>query len=303
MASRFRLIAVILALAAPLLGGCGQRATPEPADRLHVTVSIPPQKYFVERVGGEHVTVNVMVGPGDEPHTYEPKPEQLTALSRSAVYFSIGVDFENAWLDRMASISPEMWIVDTTQGIERMPMQLHHHEEEGGEYVSEDAPANPDPHIWTLPALVKIQARTIFDALARTDPEHKAAYEAHLQSFLQDIDALETDIRQTVQGMENRKFMVFHPAWGYFARGYGLEMIPIEIGGQEPSAAELAELIGEAKREGIRVIFAQPEFSTRGAETIAAEIGGEVLLVSPLAPDWLDNMRRVAGTFAKVLGE
>jgi zinc transport system substrate-binding protein len=303
MASRFRFIAVMLVLAALLLGGCGQPATPEPANRLNVTVSILPQKYFVQRIGGEHVTVNVMVGPGDEPHTYEPKPEQLRALSRSAVYLSIGVDFENAWLDRIASISPEIWIVDMTQGIERMPVQAHYHEEAGEEHASGEEPANPDPHIWTLPALVKIQAQTIFDALAQMDPVHKAAYEANLQRFLQDIDALDTDIRQTLQRMENRKFMVFHPAWGYFARGYGLEMIPIEIGGQEPSAAELAELIREAKKEGIRVILAQPEFSTRDAETIAEEIGGEVLLISPLAPDWLDNLRRVAATFAAVLGE
>jgi zinc transport system substrate-binding protein len=97
--------------------------------------------------------------------------------------------------------------------------------------------------------------------------------------------------------------MVFHPSWGYFGDDFALEMIPIEVGGQEPSAAELAALVTQAEREGIRVIFAQPEFSTSQAETIAQEIGGEVLLISPLAEDWLENLRQVADTFAQVLGE
>jgi zinc transport system substrate-binding protein len=293
----------MLILATLMLGGCGQGTTPEPVDRLNVTVSILPQKYFVERIGGNHVNVNVMAGPGDEPHTYEPKPEQLKAVSKAAAYFSIGVDFENAWLDRIASANSEMLMVDTTQGIERMPMATHYHEEEGAEYAHDEELENPDPHIWTSPELVKIQAQTIFEALVQIDPEHRQTYEANRQGFLQDIDVLDADIRETLNGIENRKFMVFHPAWGYFARDYGLEMVPVEIGGQEPSAAELVALITAAKKEGIQVVFAQPEFSTKAAETIAKEISGEVLLISPLAPGWLDNLRRVAETFAKVLGE
>lgn len=304
MEDRFRFIVAVLMLAALLPSGCGQPATPEPVDRLNVTVSILPQKYFVERIGGENVAVNVMVKPGSSPHTYEPKPEQLRAVSKAAAYFSIGVGFENAWLDRIASAAgSEMLMVDTAQGIERMPMVAHHYEEEGEGHAYDEGLQNPDPHIWTSPGLVRIQAQTIYEALARIEPEHKAAYQANLQGFLQDIDGLDGDIRGTLKGMDSRKFMVFHPAWSYFARDYGLEMVPIEIGGQEPSAAELAALITEAKKEGIRVIFAQPEFSTRDAETIAKEIGGEVLLISPLAPDWLDNLRRVAVTFARVLGE
>jgi zinc transport system substrate-binding protein len=181
-----------------------------------------------------------------------------------------------------------MMMVDTTEGIDRMPM--------GG---SGD---NPDPHIWLSPRLVKIQARTITEALKELDPEHEATYQANLERFLDDIKALDADIRQSLSDLERRKFMVFHPSWGYFARDYNLEMIAIEVGGQEPSAAELAELIARAKEENIQVIFAQPEFSTKAAETIAEAIDGQVLLIDPLAPDWLSNMREVADTFAEVLG-
>jgi zinc transport system substrate-binding protein len=115
------------------------------------------------------------------------------------------------------------------------------------------------------------------------------------------MDELDASIRDTLAGLESRKLMVFHPAWSYFARDYDLEMIPAQIEGGDPSAAEMADLIRAAKQHKIKVIFAQPEFSTRSAKTIADEIGGEVLLISPLAPDWLDNLQRVADTFSEVL--
>jgi len=279
---RFYIAAVRLLLVAGVLAGCGQQTTPTVSAALHVTVSILPQRYFVERVGGEYVTVNVMVEPGANPATYEPQPEQLRALNLADVYFSIGVPFEDVWLERFASVNENLLLVDTTQGIER-----------------QGDPEHPDPHIWLSPALVKVQAQTIYETLAQLDPAHQGAYRANLESFLADIDALDADIRETLTGVENRKFMVFHPSWGYFARDYGLEQLPVEVEGQEPSAAELAALVARAKQEGIKVIFAQPEFSTRSAETIAQEIGGEVLLISPLAPDWLDNLRRVAEVLAK----
>jgi len=288
MVKRLYVIVVALSLGAALLTGCEQSATPEqgaasePAGPLNITVSILPQKYFVERIGGEHVEVNVMVEPGTSPATYEPKPGQLTALSEAAAYVSIGVPFEDAWLDKIASVNSDMLIVDTTQSIEKM---------------------GTDPHIWLSPSLVKIQSQTIYQALAQLDSAHEADYKANLDSFTADIDDLDAEIRETLTGLKTRKFMVFHPAWGYFARDYGLEMIPIEVSGQEPSAAELAALVTEAREEGIKVIFAQPEFSTKDAETIANEIGGEVLLISSLAPDWLDNLRKVAQTFAEVLDQ
>ena len=282
MNKRFYIAAVRLLLVAGVLAGCGQQTTPTVSAALHVTVSILPQRYFVERVGGEYVTVNVMVEPGANPATYEPQPEQLRALNLADVYFSIGVPFEDVWLERFASVNENLLLVDTTQGIER-----------------QGDPEHPDPHIWLSPALVKVQAQTIYETLAQLDPAHQETYRANLESFLADIDALDADIRETLTGVENRKFMVFHPSWGYFARDYGLEQLPVEVEGQEPSAAELAALVARAKQEGIKVIFAQPEFSTRSAETIAQEIGGEVLLISPLAPDWLDNLRRVAEVLAK----
>jgi zinc transport system substrate-binding protein len=293
------LVGLILLVA--LVGaGCAPQTEADGGDTLNVTVSIVPQRYFVERIGGEHVAVQVMVEPGSNPTTYEPKPEQLKALSSSAAYVSIGVPFENVWLARIAEANADMHMVDTIARIERMPMRAHDHHEEAGEAEASTEGA-PDPHVWLSPALVKIQAQAIYEALVELDPANEETYSANRDAFIADIDALEADIRATLSDLQHDKFMVFHPAWGYFARDFGLEQIPIEVGGQEPSAQELAALIEHAREEGVRVVFAQPEFSTQDAETIAQEIGGEVLLISPLAPDWLANMRKVAQTFADAL--
>jgi len=278
------LVGVLCALAVLSLVGCGGAATQAPAesaDMLNVVVSIVPQQYFVERIGGEHVNVTVMVPPGFSPATYEPKPEQLQALSKADAYVRIRVPFEEAWMERISSANQDMLVIDESEGIKRI--------------------GDNDPHLWLSPRLVKVQAQTIYDGLVEVDPDHAAGYEANLETFLADLDELDAYIREMLSGLESRKFMVFHPAWSYLAHDYNLEMIPVQIEGSDPSAAEMTGLIQAAQENNTRVIFAQPEFSTESAEAIAEEIGGQVLLISPLAPDWLDNLHRVADTFAEVL--
>jgi zinc transport system substrate-binding protein len=285
---------LLVAVFALLIAACAPAATEAPAEpipaetnKLNVIVSIVPQKYFVERVGGEFVNVNVMVLPGESPATYEPKPEQMVELTKAAAYVSIGVPFEKSWLEKFQAANPNMKMVDTTQGVERI--------------------ATPDggfnPHIWLSPALVKIQSETIYKVLAELDPAHEADYKSNLDAFIKDIDALDAEIRTTLEKTVSKKFIVFHPAWGYFARDYGLQEIPIEVGGQEPSAQELAELITMAKKDNIKVVFVQPEFSQEDAQTIAKEIGGEVLAINSLSPDWLANLQKVSETFAAVLNQ
>ncbi len=279
---------------------------------LEIMVSILPQEYFVEKIGGDRVEVNIMVAPGASPATYEPKPQQMKALSEASAYVSIGVPFEGAWMEKIKGANPQILVIDSAQGIERMEMVArHHHGEKEAEQADEDEKAageghdhgveNLDPHIWLSPQLVKVQAENIYQGLVKIDRENEAEYQANLSQFLAEIDQLDRQIKQNLAGIENRQFIVFHPAWGYFARDYDLEQVSIEVGGQEPSAAELGEIVKAAKEENIKVIFAQPEFSTQSAETIAQEIGGQVLLITPLAPDWSNNLLQVSQTFAKVL--
>lgn len=282
-------------------------------NQLDVMVSIPPQKYFVERIGGDRVNVDILLPPGASPATYEPKPQQLQSLSNADAYVRIHVPFEKAWWERISSANSDLQVIDLTEDIDRMPMAFdhHHHHGEEGEHGHDEAHGhneakaetgdNPDPHIWLSPPLVKEQAQTIYDALVELDPQNESRYQENLTAFIAEIEQLDRDIESTLANVEDRTFMVFHPSWGYFADAYNLEMIPIEVGGNEPSAAETSQLIKEAKAENIEVIFAQPQFSTRSAETIANEIGGEVILIDPLAEDWLSNMGKVADTFKQVL--
>ena len=276
------------------------------SELLDITVSILPQKYFVEKIGGDRVKVNVMVGQGDNLHIYEPKPRQLQDLSEAEAYIAIGVPFEKAWMEKIKGANSQMLVIESAQGIDRMEMVAHHHHgEEEAEHEHEEeqdhAEETLDPHIWLSPQLVKVQAQNIYQGLVQIDSANKAKYQANLEQFLTEIDQLDQQIKQNLAGIENRQFIVFHPAWGYFAQDYNLKQIPIEVGGQEPSAAELGELVKEAQEENIRVIFAQYQFSSQKAQTIAQEIQGKVVFIDPLALNWSDNLLKVSQTFAEVL--
>ncbi len=285
-----RIFSSLLLLTMLGLAACLPSPTAKTKNTIGVTVSILPEKYFVDRIGGDLVSVNVMVGSGADPHTYEPKPAQMAALSDSAIFFRIGVEYENAWLDRISSTNPKMKIVDLSEGIQKLPMPAH--QDERGAASGEGL----DPHIWTSPALVKSMAERIYTELSALDPANELVYKTNFASFQKDIDALDLEIHLSLDSLTNRRFMVFHPGWAYFARDYKLEEIPIEIGGTEPSASELAKLIDTAKADNIQVIFAQPEFSTQIAKYIAKEIGGDVVLISNLTENWLENLREVALT-------
>ena len=298
------------------------------AGKLPVFVSIVPQKYFVQQIGKDLVEVQAMVQPGASPATYEPKPKQMADLSKTKVYFAIGVPFENAWLGKIAAANSNMRVVNTDHGIEKIAMTAHHHHDdheeehhdkgehhgeaehghEKGEHHDEDEHGKDhhehtglDPHIWLSPPLVKIQARTILAALQEADPAHRSVYEANFKAFIAQIDQLDADLKKTFAGKKDLQFMVFHPAWGYLAHTYGLMQVPIEIEGKDPKPAQLKKLIQHARENKIKVVFVQPQFSTKSAKLVAREIGGQVAFANPLAEDWMANLRQVADKFQSAL--
>lgn len=312
MAYHLRILCLIISsivFAVPLAAG----------ERLSVFVSILPQKTFVQKVGGDRVEIGVMVRPGASPATYEPRPRQMMALADTDIYFSIGVPFERAWLPRIAATNPEMKVVRTDKGIEKLKMAAHHyHEDEHAhEHENEDEHGHKDehvhealsvqhqegldPHIWLSPQRVKQQVETILQALVREDPEHEAYYTDNYQRFAAEIEQLDNDLKQLFKEKAGGQFMVFHPSWGYLADDYGLKQMPIEIEGKNPKMAQLAELIEHAREAGIRAVFAQPQFSKESAEIIANEIGGEVIFADPLAEAWAANLREVAKILEKNL--
>ena len=267
--------------------------------KLAVFVSIAPQKYFVHQIGQERVDVQVMVQPGASPATYEPKPRQMAALSKTPIYFAIGVPFEKNWLKKFAAANPNMRVVHKDHGIQKIPMSAHRHE--AGQGPEKDHYGEPDPHIWLTPALVMIQARTIRDALQEIDPAHRSVYETNYKAFTSTLAALDAELRNMFADKQGLQFMVFHPSWGYFADTYGLKQVAVEIEGKNPKPAQLKELIEHAKEKGIKIIFVQPQFSSKSAKLVAREIGGQVAVADPLAQDWSANLRAVVREFKGAL--
>jgi zinc transport system substrate-binding protein len=214
----------------------------------------------------------------------------MTVLSRARLYFSIGVAFEDTWMKRILAANPALRPVPMQRGIALLSLSGP-----GGE------PRATDPHVWTSPQRVKFMAANIRDALIEADPGHRGEYELNYRAFTAELDALDRDIRTILAPASGRPFMVFHPAWGYFAKDYGLRQIPIEAEGKEPGAKSLARVIDLGKWGGVKVIFVQTQFSRRTAETVAAAIGARVVAVDPLAENYPQNLLRVAREFAAAL--
>jgi zinc transport system substrate-binding protein len=277
-----------------------------PAAEMSVYVSIPPQKAFVQAIGGNHIRVQVMVQPGANPATYEAKPSQLAGLADSRIYLAIGVPFEKVWLEKFRSVQPKLQVVHIDQNIHKMPMPSKYHFEPGRDQRTtgqKGQTQGKDPHIWLSPPLVKTLAQNTCRALAQADPEQAKTYKENLTAFLHHVEALDAELHQMLAPFQGQAFLVFHPAWGYFARTYNLRQVAVEVEGKTPKPQQLARLIAFARKEEIQAIFVQPQFSAKSARTIAREIGAEVITADPLAQDWAANLRRQATILCQVLEE
>jgi zinc transport system substrate-binding protein len=265
---------LILSVAAPSVAS---------AAKIPITVSILPQACFVERIAGERADVHVMIPKGASPETYEPTPQQLVALSDSRFYVKVGAPgfpFEEKYLQTFLNANQKMAVVNMSDGMTFR---------------------KGDPHVWTSPTAVRIAAKNIAHALIAFDSIHQKEYEQNLGAFLREIDTLDREIRRTLAGKKGYAFMVYHPAWGYFADDYGLGQLAVEVEGKPTSAAHLRKIIDLARSKGIRAILVQKGFDAKSARTIAREIGGEVLETDPLEWDWFAGMRTFTATLTRVL--
>lgn len=241
-------------------------------DRVIVAVTILPQAYFVERIGGQHVDVRVIVPAGAVPATYEPTPQQLFDLSSSTLYIKVGppqLSVENRFQRFISDTNKNIYIVDMSQGIKNL---------------------KEDPHIWLSPSIVRSAAANICESLSSVDPSHTDLYRENLQHFLVDIAQLDQRIEQRLHNRKGQCFMVYHPAWGYFAGEYGLKQLAIQEEGKPLNVSRLQKMINLARTKGIKTIFIQKGFDKKSAASIAREIDGKVVEVNPLERDWLKNL-------------
>lgn len=278
------------------------------ASKPQLTVNILPQKYFVEKIVKDKFDINVMIKPGSSPHNFEPKPSQMKSLNASKAYFQIGDPSEKAWIAKFKQNAKNTLFVDTTIGIDKLKMTAHvHHEEDAKDakaeknehaHEKEQEEGELDPHIWLDPIIVKIQAKNIYEAMVKVDEPNSAFYKTNYDEFIKELDDLDAQIKEILKPHQEKAFMVFHPSWGYYAARYNLEQVSIEFEGKEPKPNELIELINEAKKHDIRIIFVSPQFSQKSAQTIAQNINGSVIAINPLTDDWKNNLLKTTKEIA-----
>ena len=297
---------ILSVAAAAVLAGCSAEppSSAPAAGKIQVFVSILPQVYFVERIGGAYVAATALVGPGQSPHTFEPTPNQMAKLSQARLLLTIGWPFEKQLVDKVKGANPDLRIVDTRQGIalRRMTPSEAEADEDRDAAAAPGALGEPDPHFWLNPRLAKTMAGTIATALAEADPPHAAEFAKNLAALEADLDRLDAALAKTLAPLKGKDFFVYHPAFGYFADAYGLRQVPVEIEGKEPTARELAAIVARAKAEGIKVIFVQPQFSAKSAEAIARTIGGAVVPMDDLARDYIANLNDMTEKIRKAIG-
>lgn len=247
---------------------------------IDIFVSIAPQKYLVQRIGADRVNVNVMLKPGHSPETYDPSPGQIARLAQARIYFLMGVPFEIKWQEKFRQQNEAMRMVDTCRRCN---------------LISNDA------HVWTSPVNGKLIAAEIKDTLAAEDPEAAPFYEANFQRLAAELDGLDAEILNRLKGRRTDYFIVSHDAWAYYAARYGLRQLPLESRGREKGPRGIAELADQARRENLGIVFVQRQHPAGPAYTLAAELNARVVVIDPLAGDYIDNLRRVTVSIAEAI--
>jgi zinc transport system substrate-binding protein len=290
----------LIMLMAIVLSACQSGAKKE-EEKTTITVSILPQKYFVEQIAGTQFPINVMLPPGSNPEDYEPTAKQLQDLNNSLFYFYVGhLGFEKTWMKKFSEAVKDVNYISCSNGIDLLRGDEHDHHHHSDEDVHKHG---TDPHIWMSAENVKTISRTITHALSKQYPDKATEFEANLHTFISRIDMLDNSIRAELNDTTKNSFMIFHPALGYYARDYHLEQYSIEYEGKSPSTAHMKKMVDLAREKNISTILIQNQFETAKAEAIANEIGAEIVIVDPLAEDWLAEMYSLTKKMKTALGD
>ena len=269
----------------------GLAATAEAKTLIFVTV--PPQAFLVQRIGGDAVEVHTLVGKGQDPHTFEPTPRQAAALAGANLFFTVDIPFEKQLAAKVAASNRNLKIVDTTKGIARLQLtEPDHHEAHGNE---------ADPHLWLATNNLRIMADNMAAAMVAAMPERKEAMQTNLATLQREISDLNKRLATTLAPHRGKTFYVFHPAFGYFANAYGLRQKAVEISGKSPTPRQLTALVRQAREDRVHTIFVQPQFDSKSAATVAQAINGAVVPIDPLDQDVLRNLAAIAAAIEQSL--
>ncbi|MCG8325473.1 MAG: zinc ABC transporter substrate-binding protein [Thiotrichales bacterium] len=261
-------------------------------DKLSIFVTIPPQKYLVERIAEDNVSVTALNGVTDKPESYEPSPGQMQALLKGDVYIPIGLASEHKWTSVLRKQSPDMTIVDCCQQFMTLGEADHHHDHQ-----------HQDPHIWTDPILTLQIGEVIRDTLIQKDPARSDLYRENFQKLAAELTMLDESIARVFNGKQKKSFIVSHPAWSYFAKRYGLEQIVLEHEGREIGPRTMSEKIIQAREQAINTVFIQRQHNSLTARRLAEEIDARIVMLNPLKEDHIENIEKTAILIAESLGQ
>lgn len=295
---------IVWALLAAVASSCGESKPVKPQGEsssdgvrtgpLKVFVSIPPQAWLVERIGGPQVQVEVLIGPNQDPHTFVAMPRQIAELNQAEVFFAVGLPLERQLIEKMPS---SVRVVDVGSRLATLPDVEHEHQGQG----EKQAEGAMDPHVWLSLKNMVVMAQAIRDELSRMDPARQAEYATRAAAVVTELAALDARIASALSPLKRRRFYVYHPAFGYFARDYGLVQVPVEIGGKSPSGRQLAALVERAKADGVKIIFVQKQFATTSAEALAEEVGATVVQMDSLPRDVTANFEDMASKMERAI--
>ncbi len=286
------------------------------AEKIDVFVSIPPQKWLTDKVGGEQIYTRVLVGKGQDPHTFEPSPKQIAALSKAKIWFITGMEFEHQLTTKIRQINPKLRIVDIARDIDKLELkEEHHHDEHWQDNQHKHDEENHadhddknhseheeyDPHVWLSPVNLKKMANTVTQALTEQGKPNSTVYRQNNAAVQQEITELHRAIAAQLAPFAGSAFYVYHPSFGHFAQTYKLEQRAVEIEGKSPTPKQIKTLIRQAKAENIKVIFVQPQFDPKSAKAVASAIGGDVVALDALDEDVVSSLRIMADKISLAL--
>lgn len=280
-----KFLAIVLSFILVLaLSGCNN--TDNRSEKKIIAVSIVPQATFLENVCGDKFDIVTMIPSGASAETYEPTVQEMQLLEKAEIYFSIGLPTEENNI--IPAINKNTKIISLNDAVEQIykPLTI------GNER---------DPHLWLSPKRVKVMINTIAESLSEIDPENNEFYKTNAKKYCDELTALDKEITELLKNKTNRKFIAFHPAFGYFADDYSLSMYALEEHGKEADAKHLAKMIDLAKKEEIKVVFYQAETSGRQAQAFAEEIDGKAVCLEPLSADYINNLKKMATTLSEAI--
>ena len=258
-------------------------------DKIGVVVSLGPQVEFVKAVGGDKVDVTLMVPSNADPHTYEPLANQLSRVSNAKMYAELGtpIEFEVNYMDKIRAINPNMLVLNTSKGIKLIPNS------------AENESTTMDPHDYVDPKNAKIMVNNIYQGLVQIDPADKDYYQKNRDSYLQQLDDLDKNTTKLLKGKQGTYILIYHPAFGYYAKDYNLTQVGAMINDEEPSPQRIAMMVNIAKQNNITVIYTEPQYDPKFMQSIASQIGAQVLNVNDLDEHYIKNMEDIATEFSK----